>query len=142
MIDKEFPDERQGAAGSDLHALPREPGGARLLVVLCTVGDDEAAEALARALVEERLAACVSRAPVQSTYRWKDAVESQGEVLLVIKTLASLWPSLRRRIRALHTYECPEIVAVDVVRSDPEYLAWLVAACGGTDASQSHETRE
>lgn len=108
---------------------PAEPAQARALIVLCSVGDAASAETLARALVEERLAACVSTGPVRSTYRWKDGVVTENEVVLVIKTAASLWPTLRRRIRELHGYECPEIVGIDSTEIDADYLAWLLAAC-------------
>jgi len=124
MGDNESPDKPSSLTCGDA-------GGAqRLMIVLCTVGDDASGTSLARILVEERLAACVSRMPVQSTYRWNDAVVNEGEVLLVIKTEASLWPSLERRISGLHAYECPEIVAIRANDVSETYLAWMLAACG------------
>lgn len=123
--------DREAAGGARQPDTAESHGDAhRLMVVLCTAGDDTSAQALARTLVEERLAACVSRAPVQSTYRWKEAVVSDGEVLLVIKTATSLWPRVQQRIRELHSYECPEIVAVTAADVDADYMAWLLAACG------------
>lgn len=101
------------------------------MVVLCTAADEAGAQDLARKLVEEGLAACVSCTAVHSTYRWDDAVVGQGEVLLVIKTEARLWTSLQRRIRELHTYECPEIVGIEASQASPDYLAWVLGACRG-----------
>ncbi|MBI5504886.1 MAG: divalent-cation tolerance protein CutA [Deltaproteobacteria bacterium] len=98
---------------------------------MCTAADDASAQAIARVLVEERLAACVSLAPVRSTYRWKEAVVNENEVLLVIKTAASLWPRVQQRILELHSYECPEIVALTAAEVDANYMTWLLAACGG-----------
>jgi periplasmic divalent cation tolerance protein len=96
------------------------------LVVLCSVGKADQAEAIARALVEERLAACVNVVPaVVSIYRWKGAVERDEERLLVIKTRAERFEALRRAIVARHPYEVPEIVALPLVGGHAAYLAWL-----------------
>jgi periplasmic divalent cation tolerance protein len=96
------------------------------LVVLCTCPDEAAAERIASTLVEERLAACVNRIPgIVSTFRWQDEVRSDGEVLLLIKTTGERFDALRERIVALHPYELPEIVAVDVARGLPAYLDWI-----------------
>lgn len=95
-------------------------------LVLTTVADDEAAERIARALVEERLAACVNVLPaMQSIYRWKGSIESATERLLVIKTRTADYAAVERRIRALHPYELPEVIAVPIVAGLPAYLAWL-----------------
>jgi periplasmic divalent cation tolerance protein len=96
------------------------------LVLLSTVPDGPAAEALARSLVAEGLAACVNCVPgVQSTYRWQGAVQESSEVLLVIKSTPAAYASLERRIRELHPYEVPEIVALPIVCGSQPYLAWL-----------------
>lgn len=96
------------------------------LVLLATAPDGPAAETLARTLVTEGLAACVNRVPgVVSTYRWQGAVEESTEVLLVIKSTTAAYPALERRIRELHPYEVPEIVALPIVRGSQPYLAWL-----------------
>ncbi len=100
-----------------------------VLVVLCTCPDDEVASAIARALVEERLAACVNRIPgVRSIYAWQGAVHDDAEVLLLIKTEASRFDALRARVLALHPYELPELLAVEVTRGLDAYLAWVAAA--------------
>jgi periplasmic divalent cation tolerance protein len=95
-------------------------------IVLTTCPDAEAADHIARTLVEEGLAACVSiLPPMQSIYRWKGAVETATEQLLVIKIVASRFADVRDRIRGLHSYELPEIIAVPIVDGSPDYLAWL-----------------
>jgi periplasmic divalent cation tolerance protein len=78
-------------------------------------------------LVEERLAACVNLiAPLTSIYRWRGAVERAREVLLVIKTRRTLVPRIAARVRALHSYEVPEVIALPVVAGARSYLAWLL----------------
>jgi periplasmic divalent cation tolerance protein len=95
-------------------------------LVLTTVPDAETAERLARTLVEERLAACVNvLPPMRSVYRWKGQIESANEQLLVIKTRKADYAAVEARIRALHPYELPEVIAVPVLAGLPAYLAWL-----------------
>ena len=95
------------------------------LLVFCTCPDDDTAARIARALVERRLAACVSRSPVRSVYRWKDAIESGDEVQLVIKSTAARYDALERALRALHPYELPEILAVEAAAGLAGYLDWI-----------------
>ena len=95
-------------------------------IVLCTVPDEAAARQIASALVEERLAACVNIIPgVSSVYRWEDAVETAAELLLIIKSTAAVYVQLQDRIRALHPYELPEVIAVALDQGLPEYFAWI-----------------
>lgn len=95
-------------------------------IVLTTCPDAETAGRIARALVEERLAACVNiLPPMRSVYRWKGQVEEASELLLVIKSVTAQFAALRDRLQALHPYELPEIVAVPILDGLPEYLAWL-----------------
>jgi periplasmic divalent cation tolerance protein len=95
-------------------------------IVLCTVPDEVTARQIASALVEERLAACVNIVPgVSSVYRWKGAVETAAELLLMIKTTAAVYNQLQDRIRALHPYELPEVIAVALDQGLPEYFAWI-----------------
>ncbi|HXI29218.1 MAG TPA: divalent-cation tolerance protein CutA [Vicinamibacterales bacterium] len=95
-----------------------------LILVLTTMPDDERAEALARTLVEERLAACVNvHGPMTSTYRWKGAVERDAERQLVIKTTRERRPALEARLHELHPYELPEFVVLSGEAS-AAYRAW------------------
>ena len=97
-----------------------------MLLVFTNLPDRDAAVRLAQALVERRLAACVSiGGGCTSVYRWKGEVEEASEVPVLIKTRAARYPELEATIRALHPYELPEIVAVPVVRGLPEYLEWV-----------------
>jgi len=99
-----------------------------VLLVVTHLPDHEAAVALARALIERRLAACVNvLGAATSIYRWKGALETAPEVPLLIKTRAPLYARIEAAIRELHPYELPEIIAVPVERGLPEYLQWVVA---------------
>ena len=96
------------------------------LQVSTTVDSKVAAEQLASALVEERLAACVQViGPVSSVYRWEGAITRATEWLCTAKTIEASLTPLVSRIRALHSYQRPEIVAVAIAAGDPDYLDWL-----------------
>ena len=112
-----------------------EPGACEPLVLLMTtVGDEAAAERIAQALVDERLAACVNvLAPCRSVYRWRGAVERASEVPLLIKTRAQLVSALARRLRALHPYDVPEIVAWQPQQVAADYLAWALDETAAPD---------
>jgi periplasmic divalent cation tolerance protein len=107
----------------------RKPDGA--LLVMTTASGEDAASALARTLVEEGLAACVSRVPVVSVYRWQGRICEDGEVMLVVKTSRSRLADVESRIGELHDYECPEILAVAPEHVEARYLEWLLSSCGG-----------
>jgi periplasmic divalent cation tolerance protein len=98
------------------------------IVVLSTCGGGEEAEKLARLLLDQRLAACVSIVPrVRSFYRWQGAVESAEEYLLLIKSSRSLFDPLRAALEKAHSYEIPEVLALAVVAGSAPYLDWLQA---------------
>ncbi len=98
------------------------------LLCFCACPDDATAAAIAHALVEARLAACVNILPaVRSVYRWQGKVEDAGETLLLAKTTQARLPALRERILALHPYELPEVIAVEVAAGLPAYLDWIAA---------------
>ena len=97
------------------------------IVVLTTLGADADAAALARTLVDERLAACVNVLPVMlSVYRWKGVVEQEREQQLVIKTAASRVAALEARVRELHPYDLPEFLVLSASGSRA-YLEWIAA---------------
>jgi periplasmic divalent cation tolerance protein len=94
--------------------------------VVTTTAHREDAESLARALVEARLAACVQViGPIQSTYRWHDAIETAQEWQCWAKSRHDLYDQIEALIRRLHPYEVPEILAVPVLAGSKSYLAWL-----------------
>jgi periplasmic divalent cation tolerance protein len=97
------------------------------VVVYVTVPPDTTGRALARALVEERLAACVNLLPVESIYQWQGQVEEGAELLLVIKTRRALLDPLSARVRALHPYSVPEVIALPIEAGWPPYLQWIAA---------------
>lgn len=95
-------------------------------VVLTAVKNGAEARRLAERLVSEKLAACVSAVPnVTSVYRWRGKVEHVKEVLVVVKTSMKKINRLISRIKELHSYEVPEILALRIERGLPEYLKWL-----------------
>jgi periplasmic divalent cation tolerance protein len=99
------------------------------IVVLVAVGSHAEADRIADAVVAERWAACVNVVgPMRSVYRWKDQVQRDEELLLLIKTRAALFDALAARIRALHAYETPEIIALPITAGSTAYLRWLRGA--------------
>jgi periplasmic divalent cation tolerance protein len=99
------------------------------LVVLVTAPSAEKAAELARALVEERLAACGNVVPaIRSIYRWEGKVQDEAEALLVLKTTRGRFEALRERVLALHPYDVPEVLGLPVEAGSAPYLAWLAEA--------------
>jgi periplasmic divalent cation tolerance protein len=97
-----------------------------LVVALTTMPDDARADELARAIVDERLAACVNvLAPMTSTYRWKGALEREPERQLVIKTTRDRLTALEARVRQLHPYELPEFLVLTVEAASAAYAEWV-----------------
>ena len=98
------------------------------LLVFTNLPDRAAAERIADALIEQRLAACVNiLAPCRSVYRWKGAVQHDEEHPVLVKTTSERYAALEAAIRAAHPYELPEIVALPVERGLPAYLDWVAA---------------
>ena len=100
------------------------------VLVITTVDSEAAAQSMARAAVEERLAACVQVARVSSVYRWKGQVEEAPEWVCHFKTTPERIETLTSRILALHTYEVPEIITVPVLTGYPPYLQWVADSVG------------
>ncbi|MDG6220362.1 MAG: divalent-cation tolerance protein CutA [Candidatus Thermoplasmatota archaeon] len=99
----------------------------RCIVVSTTTQTREQAQNISEALVERRLAACVQiLGPITSTYRWKGKVETAQEWLLLVKTREELFDKLAEAVKDMHTYEVPELVAVEIAKGSSEYLAWLI----------------
>jgi periplasmic divalent cation tolerance protein len=99
----------------------------QILLVMTNVPDTACAEAMAKSLLEQKLAACVNCQPgVQSWYRWQGAIEQATEVSVSIKTTASRYAQLQAAIELLHPYQVPEIIAIPVAHGWEPYLAWVV----------------
>ncbi|MGA2134555.1 MAG: divalent-cation tolerance protein CutA [Bryobacteraceae bacterium] len=102
------------------------------IVVFSTCATEDEAARLARALVEARLAACVSIVPgARSVYRWQGAIEESSECLLMIKSARALFEPLRAALEKAHSYEVPEVLALPVVEGAPNYMNWLEGQLGG-----------
>lgn len=96
------------------------------IIVFLTAASGEEATRLADLLVGAHLAACVQILPeMESVYRWEGQIERQSEILLIAKTTRGKFAELEREVRALHSYETPEIVAVPIVTASQPYLDWL-----------------
>ena len=96
------------------------------LLVLANVPDQELAEKIATALVEQGLAACVNiLAPVSSVYRWQGKMQRESEIPVLIKTTQARYQELERTILQLHPYDVPEIIALPLTAGLPAYLAWM-----------------
>lgn len=99
-----------------------------IVLILTTVQEEERSREIARALVTERLAACVNiLSPMTSVYRWKGAVEHEVERQLVIKTTADRVAAVQTRVRELHPYELPELLVLPVADGGAAYLDWVVS---------------
>lgn len=95
-------------------------------MVFVTAPDESSAVGLARQIVEEGLAACGSLVPgVRSIYRWQGEIHDEPESMLIFKTTVAGFEVLKQRIVALHPYDCPEILGVDVADGHADYLAWV-----------------
>ena len=103
--------------------------GTDFVVVLVTTARAEEARRIGRTLVEEGLAGCVNVVgAIRSIYRWQGAVEEADEHLLIVKARAADLPALGERVRALHSYDVPEVLALPVAGGSQDYLEWLAAA--------------
>jgi periplasmic divalent cation tolerance protein len=97
-------------------------------LILVSTSPRAEAKRIAHALIEEHLAACVNLiSDVHSVYRWKEAVETADEVLLLIKTVKENVNAVRTRVQELHSYELPEFLVLDVADGSEAYLAWIAA---------------
>jgi periplasmic divalent cation tolerance protein len=94
-------------------------------VVLVTASSQAEAQAIARALVEEKLAACVSLTAIESIYTWQGQLHQEPEWQLVIKTDLANYKALEARIQQLHSYDVPEIIAIPIVAGSQPYLVWI-----------------
>ena len=102
--------------------------GHEVRVVLVTAPDADTGARIARALLDERLAACINLVPgVRSLYRWQGSIEDDAEVLMVIKASAQRCEALAARVKDLHPYDLPEVIALPVEGGSLAYLDWVIA---------------
>jgi periplasmic divalent cation tolerance protein len=97
------------------------------LSVYTTLPDEESARRVARTIVEESLAACANRFPMASIYRWQGEIVDEAEWGLIFKTRRALYARLEKRLREIHPYQIPAIVAYAIVSGLPAYLEWIAA---------------
>ncbi len=95
------------------------------IVVLITASSEDEAERISKLLVEERLAACVNIVPVRSIFFWSGMIQNAHESLLIMKTRLPLLEQLITRVKSLHSYTVPEILALPIIGGSDDYLAWL-----------------
>lgn len=101
-----------------------------VIVVLVTAKTREEAEKIGRTLVTEGLAACVNLVtPVSSIFSWEGKIEQEEEALLIIKSLSSLFGKLEARVKEIHSYQVPEIIALPVTAGSNRYLEWVKSVC-------------
>lgn len=98
---------------------------ARYGVLMTTTGSQEDAQAIAKTLLADKLAACVQLMPIESYYTWKGAITNDIEVLLLVKTKTALFDDAIRAIKAIHPHETPEIVATSFTTGLPDYFRWI-----------------
>ena len=97
-------------------------------MVYMTAADEDEAGRIGRALVEERLAACVNVIPgMRSFYRWQGEVHDDREVVMIAKTREALLDALTARVKELHSYDCPCVVALPIAGGNPDFLDWIEA---------------
>jgi periplasmic divalent cation tolerance protein len=102
-----------------------------LFVIFTTAPEADIAEKIARTLVEERLAACVQIiGPIKSLYRWDEKLTEDKEFLILIKAPKDTFEKLERRLREIHPYEVPEIVAISAEKTSRDYLEWAFSQVG------------
>ena len=124
------------SAGRDdvsVHVEAGDPADAGYCVVMTTVGSDEEARALCRALVEGGLVACAQRVPIESLYRWEGELVEDREILVLLKTRRARSPELMVALQAKHPYDVPEVIELPVTGGWPPYLRWVDEQTESTD---------
>lgn len=97
-------------------------------IIYITTGSDEEATRIASAMVEERLAACANvLPPIRSVYQWQGKIEQDQEIALILKTRAELVDKVTERVKELHSYDCPCVIALPIDGGNPAFLDWIKA---------------
>jgi periplasmic divalent cation tolerance protein len=102
----------------------------QILLAISTFPDADTASRVAQTLVEEKFAACANLIPaVHSIYRWKEKIETAGEVMVYFKTIQDRQAAFAEKLRSLHPYEVPEIIFVKIDGGSPDYVRWVIDNC-------------
>jgi periplasmic divalent cation tolerance protein len=102
----------------------------QILLAISTFPDAETASRIAQTLVEEKFAACANLIPaVHSIYRWKEKIETAGEVIAFFKTTVDRQAAFQEKLRSLHPYEVPELICIKIDSGSPDYLRWVIDSC-------------
>jgi periplasmic divalent cation tolerance protein len=102
----------------------------QILLAISTFPDADTASGVAQTLVEEKFAACANLIPgVHSIYRWKEKIETAGEVIVLFKTIQDRQAAFEEKLRSLHPYEVPELIFVKIDSGSPDYLRWVNDNC-------------
>jgi periplasmic divalent cation tolerance protein len=102
----------------------------QILLAISTFPDADTASHVAQTLVEGKLAACANLIPaVHSIYRWKEKIETAGEVIVFFKTIQDRQAAFEEKLRSLHPYEVPELIFVKIDSGSPDYLCWVNDNC-------------
>ncbi len=116
-------------AGRNSKFSARNPKGvimSNCMVIFITTSSIEEAKKIGRTLVEERLVACSNiMSPIHSIYRWQGELCDDEEALMVLKTKRELFPQIEARVKELHSYDVPEIIAMPIIEGSEDYLSWL-----------------
>jgi periplasmic divalent cation tolerance protein len=105
------------------------------IAVFVTAPREEEASAIAKAIVESKLAACVNIIKnIRSIYRWQGAIEDDAEVLMIIKTQRKLFKGLSEKVKELHSYSVPEIIALPIVEGSKDYIQWIIKSTASEKA--------
>lgn len=98
------------------------------IIVLVTIGSEEEAVTISRALVEEQLVACANIVPkIRSVFRWEGKVEEETESLIIMKSQESRMEEICRKVKELHSYDVPEVISLPIISGLPDYLGWVRA---------------
>ena len=94
-------------------------------IIISTFGDKDSAKEIAKILVAQRLAACVQLFPIESIYLWKDKINEDGEIVVLIKSKTELFEEIATFIKNNHSYDVPEIIQIPITDGLPQYLSWI-----------------
>lgn len=94
-------------------------------VIYTTIANEEQAESIAQTLLQDKLVACINMWPITSLYTWKEKFEKSSEIAMFLKTTAECHDLVYKRLKELHTYECPAIITINVSKTDLDFMQWV-----------------